>query len=298
MLGPDFFIVGAPKCGTTALAKLLNDHNEVQFSKEKEPHFFDYAYQEGINFYLKKYFSDSKEESIKGEATPSYLMIPYVPSRIYQEFGKVKIIVLLRDPVERAFSSWWMLYSRGMEHLNFRDAIKEDYEKSAIWKDPDLEKYWIDHINCLNKGQPLPLRTYLESGYYHKHIDRYFRYFGRDNVKIVFSDELQKNYEMTMSDILKFIGVKDFNSMPSFSRENEASGSGSIYFLRLSQKLGLQRIRRFFPNSLITFLKKGLSRIGEKPVLDSSMRSEVKKYFVDSNKELEQLLGIDLKRWL
>ena len=246
---------------------------------------------------MKKYFSDGKDGSIKGEATPSYLMIPYVPSRIYQEFGKVKIIVLLRDPVERAFSSWWMLYSRGMERLNFSDAIKEDYGNSSIWSDPDLEKFWIDHIHCLEKGKALPLRTYLESGYYYKHIERYFRYFGRDNVKVVFSDELQNNYELIMADILKFIGVEDFDSMPNLSRENEASGSGSVYLLRFSQKLGLQRVRRFLPNSLINLLKKGLSRIGEKPVLDSSTRSEVKKYFVDSNKELEHLLGVDLRRW-
>jgi hypothetical protein len=100
-----------------------------------------------------------------------------------------------------------------------------------------------------------------------------------------------------MADLLKFLGFEDFDSMPNLSRENEASGSGSVYLLRFSQKLGLQRVRRFLPNSLINLLKKGLSRIGEKPVLDSSTRSEVKKYFVDSNKELEHLLGVDLRRW-
>ncbi len=109
---PGFLILGSPKCGTTALARLLDAHPDVAMSTPKEPHFFDAHYERGFEHY-----ATWPAHGIAGEATPSYLLVPYVAERIKADLPDAKLIAILRHPVERAFSSWWMFHARGMEPL-------------------------------------------------------------------------------------------------------------------------------------------------------------------------------------
>ncbi|MFO7568735.1 MAG: sulfotransferase, partial [Smithellaceae bacterium] len=124
MPSPNLFIIGMPKCGTTALAAYLQKHPDVLMSVPKEPHYFD-AYYEDMSFeeYTRKNYSNFRGEKIIGEATPVYLLVPWALDRLAKHCPDAKYIALLRNPVDRAYSHWWMFYSRAMDALSFEEAV-------------------------------------------------------------------------------------------------------------------------------------------------------------------------------
>ena len=123
---PTFFVVGSPKCGTTALAQMLAAHPDVFLSEPKEPHFFDAHHDNGLQPYMEQHFAGWSGAGVAGEATPSYLAVPYVPARIRSAIPGARLIAILRNPVQRAYSSWWMFHARGMEPLSFEAAIRDN----------------------------------------------------------------------------------------------------------------------------------------------------------------------------
>jgi len=120
---PSFLIIGAQKCGTTALHSYLSLHPQIAGSNPKELHFFnsDYNYSKGVAYY-ESLLSNLNEKLIKFEASPSYLVNPFAAARIYNYNPAVRLIVLLRNPIERAFSAWNMYKKRYQVNRNwFRD---------------------------------------------------------------------------------------------------------------------------------------------------------------------------------
>ncbi|MEX2132610.1 MAG: sulfotransferase domain-containing protein, partial [Acidimicrobiia bacterium] len=132
---PTFLIAGAMRCGTTSLNAYLREHDEITVGQPKEVHFFDQNYERGIDWYL-QHFPGSDTAKAIGEATPAYLYFPEVAERIATTLPDVKILLLLRDPVDRAHSHYWHNRSVGREKLEFAEAI-------AAWRE-FLDKHPTD----------------------------------------------------------------------------------------------------------------------------------------------------------
>ena len=144
---PDFLIIGAQKGGTTSLYLYLNEHPNIGGAVIKEVSFFDKNYHQGLAWYraqfptpLRKLYTRDvrKQNYIVGEASPGYLIYPHAPERIAKILPRVKLIALLRNPVERAYSQYRHNVERGYEQLSFADAIEAEEERTRAEKEKVL----------------------------------------------------------------------------------------------------------------------------------------------------------------
>jgi hypothetical protein len=125
---PDYIIVGTQKGGTTSLHRYLTEHPEVSGGRGKEIHFFSWKYDRGLDWYLARFPPDG-EAKVVGEASTSYLCDPEAPARVRQALPDVKLIVLLRNPVDRAYSQYQMNMRKGDEALTFEDALAAEPQR-------------------------------------------------------------------------------------------------------------------------------------------------------------------------
>ena len=154
---PNFLIIGAQRCGTTTLYNQLVSHPDISPATTKELHYFDINFSKGIQWY-KEQFND---ERIIGEASPYYIFHPLCPKRIFDIIPEVKIIVLLRNPVERAYSHYWHEIRLGKENLSFEDAISE--ESSRIKNESKKRSsYRGSYPACNNLSKSLEINILLD----------------------------------------------------------------------------------------------------------------------------------------
>jgi hypothetical protein len=300
MRRPTFLVLGSPKCGTTLLSSLLSAHPDVFLSAPKEPHFFDCHYDKGLASYIEDHFAGWKSERAAGEATPSYLSLPFVPERIQRELPEARLIAILRHPVERAYSSWWMFHARGMESLSFEDAIHEN--EACLARGDDLQgeagiRAWAAHVQALRQGAHIHIRTYLDGGHYAKQLRRYFACFPRQQMQVVFSDELRGDRDRVVRELWRFIGVSDDARLPATAAANEAIGAGARPLLRLARATGLMRLRGLLPDAFRTSIKTRLSSLGGQPPLAPATRQRLLEHFEPHTRELEQMLAVELASW-
>jgi len=187
----DFVIGGTQKGGTSALDSFLRQHPEICMpTTRKELHFFD---REEDNTDYKKYHANFKPKPhhrVIGEASPIYMYWETAPGRIWRYNPKMKWILALRNPVERAFSAWNMETKRGKEKLSFAEAIAKETERCR---------------------EALPLQhrvySYVDRGFYAQQVRRLFNIFGRDSCLILLSEELRNDHKKTLNRVFEFLGV-------------------------------------------------------------------------------------------
>ena len=187
----DFVIGGTQKGGTSALDSFLRQHPEICMpTTRKELHFFD---REEENRDYKKYhrnFKPKKQHRVIGEASPIYMYWETAPYRIWKYNPKMKWILALRNPVERAFSAWNMETKRAHEKLSFAEAIGKEPERCRI-------------------ALPLQHRvySYIDRGFYAHQVRRLFNIFGRDSCLILLSEELRNAHQKALRGVFEFLGV-------------------------------------------------------------------------------------------
>ncbi len=199
----DFLIVGAQKSGTTTLHAYLKEHPEIMMPDRKELHFFnkddffkasepDYAhYHSFFNEACEKMqTSESNNDRLLGEATPAYLYCRDAAKRIWQYNPAMKIIIILRNPVDRAFSHWNMEVARGAESLSFSDALK--YESTRCRQALPSQHY---------------VYSYRDRGFYSAQIREYWRFFSKQQVFVIKYDDLVKESEKVLQKTFGFLGV-------------------------------------------------------------------------------------------
>jgi hypothetical protein len=213
---PDFFVLGAAKSGTTSLCTYLNQHEDVLLSQPKEPVFFEAEWERGPEYYWQTYYGAWDGERAVGEGRVFNLFLPFVPKRIHALAPNAKLIVILRDPVHRAFSHWWHRASRRLEPLSFEAAIEDNLrrlEDGRFLEDtPEAARLWPEEL------YPGTGRTrrgfYLELGFYCRQLERYLSLFPRDRLQVVLTEELDGNEERVTRALWSFLGV---SSEPSLS---------------------------------------------------------------------------------
>lgn len=203
---PDFLIIGAQKSGTTFLYSLLSRHPDIIPAKVKEVHFFDKNFHKGLLWYKTFFPFSFNKKKITGEATPYYLFHPLTPVRASKSLKSVKLIVILRNPVFRAYSHYQMNKYEGTENIfSFEEAIKEEEGRinGEIRKIIFNEKYFsYNHLHF----------TYLSRGKYYYQIQEWFKYFPSDKFLFIKSETFFANPNIELKKVYNFLGIKEIEN--------------------------------------------------------------------------------------
>ena len=282
----DFFIVGAPKAGTTSLFYYLNKNKGICMSSIKEPNFFSSQdlkiqkiyYDSLILDNLKEYeriFTPKNKQQIIGEASVSYLFYPNVANRIFDYNPRSKIIIILRDPVERAFSH----YSMDLRLGHVKQSLDELFDLG------------------LNNKDNLFFQQYILLGQYYEQVNRYIEVFGRENICVKFYDELKLDASSFYSDILKFLHQEndhniDFNQPFNKSKLPANKFIKWLYSWPIIRKISLI----FLPISVIEFININFFKENNN-IITNDLKSKLHSFFLEDIEKLEKLLSKDLKSW-
>jgi hypothetical protein len=294
---PDFIFIGSFKCASSSFHYYLSQHPEIFTSTKKETGFFSLHYDKGMDFYA-KFFEGAKENQIRGETTPTYCFLPYVAERIQKHYPNAKLILCLRHPVERAFSSWLMATGLGRERLPFDEVMEKSKSMLSVMKqklaDENAEQFWIDN-NPNAKFAPLEI-TSIIAGQYAEMLKLYYKYFKPEQIKVILFEDLYKKTDETLSDIFSFLGVDSNFIVPNKESVN-------FYFDRTANEItykifGLKTGRLIIdaiPKSLKLKLKKSWKK--PSPKLTTEQRIKYWEYFKDDVFELEKLTNRDFSHW-
>lgn len=210
MRKPDLFIVGAPKCGTTALHRYLSQHPDIYMSEPKEPNYFGSliaSFAKSDEQYLQYAFSGWQDEKVAGEASPWYLACPSSAERIKAFNPRAKIVIMLRNPVE-------MMYSLHSELVFAGSEREADFARAL-----DLEPARLRGELAMTDSSPPTKLAYRWISSFPDQVRRYLDCFGHEQVMVVLQEDMSADTEGTYRAILTFLGV-DTGHVPDFPRVN------------------------------------------------------------------------------
>jgi len=206
---PDFLIIGAAKCGTSSLYSYLTPHSCVAPALRKEIYFFDRTFRRSLAWYraffptaLEKYYSKQmhKKVLITGESTPSYIFHPHAPKRIFETIPGVKLIVLLRNPVDRAYSFYHQQFKRGIDTLSFEEAIEREEERLRGELGKMLNDDGYFSFNRQNY-------SYLSRGIYVEQLENWIGLFPREQFLILTSEHLFADPSRNFGRVIEFLNL-------------------------------------------------------------------------------------------
>jgi hypothetical protein len=299
---PNFLIIGAPKSGTTSLAQYLGQHPEIYISPQKEPYFFafeneqvdflgpgiqgkDHIINNAVVVDLEEYrrlFQGVSDEVAIGEASTLYLAFPKAAERIKHHIPDVKLIAILRNPADRAYSA-------------FMHALRDNYESitdfsSALAAEEERIK--------LNWG---PLWRYQDQGFYYRQLKQFFDLFDSHQIKIYLYEDLVNNRSGLLRDVFDFIGV-DENFIPDTSAKYNVTGIPKNKLLHeLLSKPNLLRtsVKTIIPQGFRKKLAINLKNANlAKPELPQEIRQQLIEIYREDILELQKLIQRDLTTWL
>ncbi len=224
----DFLIIGAQKCGTTSLFTYLVKCLNIITYGDKEIHFFNRNFSQSIDWYKKQLTRGTAAgKLVSGEATPYYIFHPLVPDRVYKLFPNVKLIVLLRNPVDRAWSHYHHEVRRGFEQLSFEEAIAIEVDRLH----GEIDKMLADETYHSFNHQHY---SYLSRGIYVDQLKIWMGIFPRKQFLILKSEDFYANPATSIAQVLGFLGLPAVE-IEDYERHN--SGSYDEMPDALSQKL-------------------------------------------------------------
>lgn len=280
---PDFIVIGAGKAGTTSLYDYLNQHPQIYLCPKKETFFFtDEKYRSSHLKYgavqtrdeYEALFLASLEEKIVGEISTTYYFRPESAQLIRAALPEVKIIAILRNPIERAFSAYQMHVNNGSETRSFADVI-----------DPSIK--------------------YVRNGFYYKQLRTYYEVFDHSKIKILFYEDYCADSSTFLSSIFAFVGA-DSSFMPDTSRRNRVGGVPKRLWVKklLAENNPLRAtvakvLRSFMPSATRKrireyLLNKNTVRIS----LDRENYAKLAEIYREDILKLQMLVDRDLSHWL
>ena len=206
---PHFIIIGAQRCGTTSLYRNLVKHPCVAPALLKEVHYFDWNYHRGTNWY-RSHFPSSlyqwyarkiwKRDTFSGEASPYYFFHPRVPERVGKLLPEVKLVVLLRNPMHRAYSHYQMEFKKGYETLSFDEAISAESERLA---------YEAEHAGEEDTWKSFHHRhhSYLSRGNYVDQLTRWMKYTDEQRLLILRTEDFWVDPTSTYQRVVQFLDL-------------------------------------------------------------------------------------------
>jgi hypothetical protein len=289
---PNFLLIGAPKAGTTAISAYLSEHPEIVISEEKEPFYFikdivrtipksdpmrDIIFKKTAfswGEYLELFKSQSGKESLFGEATVHYLYhYKTVIPKVLKELGNIPIVIVLRNPIERAFSNY--LYQSSVDQYSFEESLSHEVRRKA----DGWNSFWL----------------YKETGLYCKPVEEFLKVFNK--VHIVFYEDFKDNNLKCMQDVYSFLEV-DSNFEPDIGIKHNVTSiprnklvSKIYYYIRkynVNTSFFSYKVKRAIRSYLFTRKKNTMSLDIEK---------ELSEYYANDICCLEDLINKDLSKW-
>jgi hypothetical protein len=204
-INPQFMIIGGQKCGSTSLFEYIIQHPNIQSPSQKEVHYFDANFNRNFGWY-KAHFPTGiqkkirKKEILTGEATPYYMFHPLAAERIKKLYPNMKLLIILRNPIDRAWSQFQHNKRLLREELSFEEALKMEEirmenELKILEKDPHYKTF------------SLWFHSYLSMGRYYEQIKKWSKIFSKEQILIINSDELSKNTQEVMKTVFRFLNV-------------------------------------------------------------------------------------------
>lgn len=267
---PEFIIIGAVKAATTWVAYQLRQHPGI-FMPGPEPHYFSSEYHRGRDWYARLFKAAAPGQMI-GEKSADYLAHPEAAARMADLLPSIPLIVQLRNPVERAYSDYCMLFRRG-----------------HVGKDP------ARYLTRRNRVLP----RFLEDGLYARHLARFADRFGWDRLKIILHDDIRDDPERVIKDVCAHIGIAPLIVPPAVSAR--LNDSQSLYLPLTMRRLlgpvkGLVKPMRGKP--WFEAARGMMARPIRYPPFTPELREQLSDYYAEDVRELENMIGRDLGHWL
>ena len=209
---PDFVIIGAQKCGTTSLYHFVVKHPNIAPAFKKEIDYFSTKYRFGEQWYRshfptnlsRRYFyKKTKQKLLSGEASPTYIFYPTVSGRMKEMLPDIKLIAILRNPVDRAYSQYHQNIRHKNETLSFEKAVELEEERCAgekerLIREPDfVPVHYRKH-------------SYLARGVYADQLENWFKHYSKRQFLILTTEDFRKNSQQTLDQVFDFLGVHSF----------------------------------------------------------------------------------------
>ena len=277
---PDYLLIGAAKSGTTAVARYLQQHPDVFLTEPKEPRYFAFAGSSlempGLPKWMRReYYTDEASylrlyagaagRKAAGEASVSYISEAGTAERIHARAPEVKILAILRDPVERAYSNFLFLRSRGLEPI-------ADFEEALAAEERRKREGWISWFYYQGKGM------------YGEQLARYYRVFDRAQIRVWLYEDLKRDPAGLMREMFGFLGV-DAGFGVDFSEKHNVTEVGKVAWV-----------------SRVTYGRRSLRWLArwnraEKPAFPAGARERLRESFREDLGLAEELIGRDLSGW-
>jgi len=289
---PNFLILGSAKCATTSIHYYLNQHPEIFMTGKKECHFFcapeidDRHYQPQYQPIRKRgeyesLFKDVGASRVLGESSPMYLFYPQAAERIREAIPNAKLLAILRNPADRAFSAYLHAVRDGLESLPFEEALEAEPER-------------------MRSGQYSATHAYGEFGFYFEKLRPYYDRFSRDQIKVLLYEQVNGNMQESLRDLCEFLNVSADFSFDTRPRLNVSGVPKKRWIQRFAEELGkdswwVNIVKKPFTNSAWVRTVKTLQYSNyKKPTLSAEARTRVLERYREDMDKLSRLISQDV----
>lgn len=279
MTMPNFLVLGAAKCGTTSMYHYLSQHPQIYMSPLKETNYLAYEGHDSYRFQIttidayQALFDGATDEIAVGDSSPIYLSSSIAAGRVRELIPEAKLIAIIRNPVDRAFSDYAMHVRQRGATSNVREAFAD---KDAV---------------------------YVQGGFYHARLKRYFEVFERDQIRVYVFEQFRSDPGSVLRDVFGFLGVSDEFLPDTSTGHNKGSFPKSRPVNNLIRLLKRPTVQRYVSPFTPAFLRRSFSRLrqlngGPLPEFPSDIRAELAHLYSDEVLRVEDLTGCDLSHWL
>lgn len=269
---PNFVVIGAMRSGTTTLATLLRTHPAVHLCRPKEPHFFDLHWDRGLDWYRSLFAGWNGQRAI-GEATPAYQYDPVALERLAATLPGVRLVAILRNPVDRAYSHYWHRRARGVEPLTFTDALAAEPQRLARGD----RRARMDF-------------SYVDRGRYLAQLQRAAGLVGRGRLHVLLLDDLRAQPRAAYAGVCRFLDIDDTYVPSELGRQVNAH----VRFRSVRLRTWSLRL----PRPLRRAVGKVNAEPDHYPPLDPAVRRALAEKFAPEVEQLAVWLDRDLSAWL
>jgi hypothetical protein len=267
---PEFLIIGAAKAATTWIANQLRERPDV-FIPGPEPHYFSREYDRGEQWY-RDWFTDSRPDQLVGEKSADYLADPHVPARLAMLLPDANIVVQLRNPVDRAYSDYCMLYRRGTVN-------------------GDIGKF----LGSQHNPQP----RFLNDGLYNQHLRRFLDYFPADKIKIILYDDIRTTPEAVVTEVNAFLDLPDLGSgVQLVERANVKDAPLLPLAMRRTLAPAKRLVAPLRSKPWFKAVHGALAKEVPYPELSTGLKQSMRDFYSKDVQGLGSLLQRDLSHWL
>ena len=267
---PTFVVIGAMRSGTTTLSAALAGHPEVFMPPGKELHFFDQHFDRGVEWYRAR-FAGATEPSV-GEGTPRYMYDPEAVRRMAGVLPDARLVAILRNPIDRAYSHWQHERARGREDLGFAEALEAEPRRLGV----------MDPI-------PASHFAYLDRGRYVRQLRSVCEYYPRSALHVMVFEEFRARPEPGFQELCRFLGIDERQSPAALRQTWNRS-----YGVRFET---VRRLAERSPGLVARVLRRVNRRAAPTAPMDPDVRRELADRFRQENAALAAWLGRDLSEW-